>query len=317
MTIDRVATNTQALLLQSQVMQASAAMDKSQAQVASGKVSSDYAGIGDKTAALEAARSAGARNDAYQAATSLAVNQADLQDTQLSSLSDLANTWRQDVTTALGNGDASTLATQAQSVLDQVNTILNSKDANGNFLYGGDKNTTQPLTASTLADLQALPSASDAFANGTVKSAVRVSDGETVQVGVLASDAGSQLIASLKSFADFNAGPTGNLGTSLTTAQSTFLSGAVTGATSAASQVNNVAAANGGVYQQLQDASSTQTSMSTLYAGFVSDIQDVDMGTAVTNLNENQVALQAALQVTAQVNQISLLNYLSPASSSG
>jgi flagellar hook-associated protein 3 FlgL len=317
MSIDRVATSTQAQYLLSQVNQAQAAMDKSQAQVASGKVSTDYAGIGDKTAALEAARSAGARTDAYQAATTLAVNQANLQDTQMTSLSDLANQWRQDITTAVGNGDASTLTTQAQSILDQMNTVLNSKDANGNYLYGGDKNTTPPLTATTLADLQALPSASAAFANGTVKSAVRVSDGQTVQVGMLASDVGTQLLQSLKDVADFNAGPSGNFGTSLTTAQSNFLSGAISGATTAAQQVNNAAAANGAVYSQLQDASSTQQSMSTVYQGFVSDIQDVDMTTAVSNLNQNQVALQAALQVTAQLNQISLLNYLAPPTTSG
>jgi flagellar hook-associated protein 3 FlgL len=317
MSIDRVATSTQSAYLASQVMQASSNLDKTQAQVASGLTSTTYAGIGDKTAALEAARSAGARTDAYQAATTLASNQANLQDTQLTSLSDLANQWRQDVTTALGNGDGSTLTTDAQSILDQANTILNSKDANGNYLYGGDKNTTPPVTATTLADLQALPSASAAFANGTVASSVRISDGQTVQVGVLASDAGTQLLQSLKDVADFNAGPNGNFGTSLTTAQSTFLSGAVSSATNAASAINSVAASNGAVYQQLQDASSTQTSMSTLYQGFVSDIQNVDMGTAITNLNQNQVALQAALQVTSQLNQISLLNYLSPASSSG
>src|ERR1700689_845422 len=130
MSIDRVATATQAQYMQSQVMQAPPAMDKSQAQVGSGKVSDDYTGIGDKTSMLEAARSAGARTDAYQQATTLALNQANLQDTQLTSLSDLANQWRQDITTALGNGDASDLTTQAQSILDQANTILNSKDAN-------------------------------------------------------------------------------------------------------------------------------------------------------------------------------------------
>ncbi len=316
MSIDRVATATQAQYLLSQVTNASSAMNKSQAQVASGKASTDYAGIGDKTAALEAARSAGARTDAYQAATNLALNQTNMQDTQLTSLSDLANQWRQDVTQALGNGDASTLTTQAQSVLDQMNTILNSKDANGNYLYGGDKSSTQPLNASTLADLTALPSASAAFANGTVKNAVRVSDGQTVQVGVLASDAGQQLLQSLKDVADFNAGSSGPLGTTLTSAQSSFLSGAIQSATGAAQAVNTVAASNGAVYSQLQDASSTQQSMSTLYKGFVSDIQDVDMSTAVANLNQNQVALQAALEVTAQLNQISLLNYLGPSSSS-
>jgi flagellar hook-associated protein 3 FlgL len=317
MSIDRVATNTQSQVMIQQIMQDSAALNTTQAQVASGKVSTTYAGIGDKTAALEAAQTASDRTTAYQAATTLALNQTNLQDSQLSSLSDLANQWRQDITQAAGSGDASTLMTQAQSVYQQAVQILNSQDASGNYLYGGDKNDTPPVSAATLSDLQALPSASAAFANGSKASSVQVADGQTVQVGVLASDAGSQLLQSLKDVADFNAGASGNFGTTLSTAQSTFLSGAIGSATSAATAVNNVAAANGENYSQLQDASATQTSMSTLYQGFVSDIQDVDMGTAVTNLNQQQVALQAALQVTAQLNQVSLLNYLAPATSSG
>lgn len=317
MSIDRVATNAQAQVMIAQIMQDSSALNKTQAQVASGKAATDYAGIGDKTAALEAARSASARTTAYQSATQLALNQTNLQDTQLTSLSDLANQWRQDVTAALGNGDASTLMTQAQSVYQQALQILNSQDANGNYLYGGDKNDAAPVTTASLTDLQALPSASAAFANGTVKSAVRVSDGQTVQIGVLASDAGTQLLQSLKDVADFNASPGNAFGSTIDAAQSTFLSGAIGSAVAAAQGINNVAAANGEVYSQLQDASSTQTSMGTLYKGFVSDIEDVDMGTAVTNLNQQQVALQAALQVTAQLNQVSLLNYLGPASSSG
>jgi len=315
MTIERVATNTQAQTLISQIMQAQTTLDNTQNQVASGLVSTTYAGIGDKTAALEAAQSASDRTTAYQSATQLALNQVNLQDTQLTSLSNLANQWRTDVTDAVGNGDASTLMTEAQSVYQQAAQILNSQDANGNYLYGGDKNNTPPVTADSLSDLQALPSASAAFANGTVKSAVQVGDGETVQVGVLASDVGTQLLQSLQDVANFNAGPNGNFGSTVTAAQSTFLSGAITSATNAATTINTAAAANGDVYSQLQDASTTQASMSTLYQGFVSDIQDVDMGTAVTNLNQNQVALQAALQVTAQLNQVSLLNYLSPASS--
>ena len=53
MTIDRVATATQSQYMLQQMMQASASLDKTQAQVASGEVSSTYEGIGDQTAALE------------------------------------------------------------------------------------------------------------------------------------------------------------------------------------------------------------------------------------------------------------------------
>ena len=139
-----------------------------------------------------------------------------------------------------------------------------------------------------------------------------VGDGQSVQVGMLASNIGSSLMATIKSIADFNAGSTGNFATGLTDAQSSFLSGAITQATGAATDVNNASAANGNVYNQLQDAVDTQGAMSTMFKGFVSNIEDVDMPTAITQLNQNQVALQASLQVAAQLNQVSLLNYLSP-----
>jgi flagellin-like hook-associated protein FlgL len=38
------------------------------------------------------------------------------------------------------------------------------------------------------------------------------------------------------------------------------------------------------------------------------------MATASTNLSENQTALQAALEVTSQMGQLSLLNYINPTS---
>ena len=64
-------------------------------------------------------------------------------------------------------------------------------------------------------------------------------------------------------------------------------------------RVNPVAAtaANGNAYKSLKDAIANQESVSNLYQGFVSDIEDVDMAKALTNLNANQVALQAALSV--------------------
>jgi len=314
MTIDRIATNSQSQLMLSQIQQAELALNKTQTQVTSGMVSTNYAGIGDKTAMLEATRSAENRANAYQSATTLAVNQADLQDSQMSSLSDLANQLRQAITTAAGDNDGSTLMTTAQGIFDQVSQILNSKDANGNYLYGGDKNGQPPLTATSLSDLTSLSSASDAFQNGTIANSVMVGDGQSVKVGMLASDIGTGLIQTLKDLADFNAGSDGNFSTGLTDAQSTFLSGEITTATTAASQVNNAAAANGNIYSQLQDASTNQKTMSTLFKGFVSNIEEVDMPTAITQLNQNQVALQAALQVTAQLNQVSLLNYINPSS---
>ncbi|MDE2463047.1 MAG: hypothetical protein KGO02_04955, partial [Alphaproteobacteria bacterium] len=134
MSIDRIATSAQAQLLLAQINLANANLAQSQQQVASGNVASDYAGYGDKTQALEAARSAANRADAYKAAAQAGLNQANLQDTQLTQLSTLANQLRQDVTTASANNDGSSLMGQIQGIFDQAVQILNSTDVNGNYL---------------------------------------------------------------------------------------------------------------------------------------------------------------------------------------
>ena len=57
--------------------------------------------------------------------------------------------------------------------------------------------------------------------------------------------------------------------------------------------------------------------MNTLYTGFISNIQDTNMADGGHPIvPEPDRSLQAALQVTAGLNQLSLLNYL-PVSSSG
>jgi flagellar hook-associated protein 3 FlgL len=310
MTIGPVSTNAQGQFLLQQILQAENAVNQSQQQVSTGLVSTTYSGMGDKAAMLESAQSALDRTNGYQAATAIAVNQANLQDSQLTQLSNIANTLQQDLAEALGNGDATTLMTQAQGLYSQVEQILNSQDANGNYIYGGDNANTPPLTASTLTQLASLPSVSAAFANGSKAQSVRVSDGETVQVGMLASNVATNLIQTFQSLASFDAGPNGNFGSGLTQAQSNFLSGAVQSAQTAAQSVNTAAAENGDTYNQLQDAQNRQQSLSTLYQSFVSNLKDVDMSTAITQLNQNQTALQAALQVTAQIGKLSLLNYL-------
>jgi flagellar hook-associated protein 3 FlgL len=83
-----------------------------------------------------------------------------------------------------------------------------------------------------------------------------------------------------------------------------------------AAGLNNATAGNGDIFNQLQNATTQQTSMSTLYSGFVSKIQDTDLATAATQLSLNQTALQAALQVTSTLNKLTLLNYL-PVSGGG
>jgi flagellar hook-associated protein 3 FlgL len=312
MTINRVATNQQTQFFLNQLNTAGSALDKTQQQIASGKVSTTYAGFGDQTQVLQATIAANARNTAYQTATSLATTQTDLQDTQLTSLSTLAGQLSKALSDAVSNNDGSSLMTQVQSIFDQATSILNSKDANGDYIYSGGKTDTPPVSVTSLSQLAALPSVSQAFTNGNVKKSVQVADGETVSYGVTASDIGTNLMQTLQDIANFDAGPNGNLSatSNMTPAQTNFVTSQIASATTVATGLNTAAASNGYVYNRLQDAATQQTSMDTLYTGFISNIQDTNMADAATQLSLNQTALQAALQVTATLNKLSLLNYL-------
>lgn len=310
MSIDRVATNSQTNYMLTQIGKANSKLLDTQAQVASGKVSDTYAGIGDKTAALEGARVAAQRADAYQESTQLAVTQTDLQDTHLTTLSGLSQQLQKAIQNAVANSDGTDLMNTAQSVFDQASQILNATDSNGNYIYGGSKTDSKPFTATTLSDLASPATVSSFFQNDTNKKTVQVGDGETQTIGVLASDIGTDLMNALQKLYDLDGG-TGSYDSTLTATQTDALTTQpLPDANTAAKNLNSATGMNGGVYTALKSSITNQETMSKLYTGFVSDIEDVDMAQALTNMTANQTALQAVLTVTSKLNTLSLLDYL-------
>src|SRR6185295_13190861 len=134
MAIDRIGTFTSAQILLSQMQKAETAFDKSNQQVSSGKVASTYSGYGDKTAAMEGARSVSAHADADYAAAQRASARLDLQDSQMSQLSDLVGEVRQALTAAAAHQDSTALKEQMEGLFEQAVGILNSNDGNG-YIY--------------------------------------------------------------------------------------------------------------------------------------------------------------------------------------
>ncbi|HEX4117610.1 MAG TPA: hypothetical protein VHX99_02315 [Rhizomicrobium sp.] len=319
MSIDRIATAQQSQYFLQQIEAASGALNTTQQQIASGNNSTTYAGFGTQTQVLQATMSANARNSAYQTATSLAVTQADIQDTQLTGLSSLATQLNTAISTAVSSNDPSTLMSQVQSIFNQAVSILNSQDANGAYIYGGGNDSTPPVNVTSLSQLASLGSVSNAFTNGNNLKSVQVADGQSVTYGVTASSVGAGLMQQLQSIAQFDQGGGGNFtnSASLSGTQSGFLTGAMTSLSSVASNLNNTTAQNGDNYSALQNAQTQQSTMATLYTGFISNIQDTNMAQAATQLSLDQTQLQAALQVTSSLNNLTLLNFMPPASSVG
>jgi len=311
MSIDRIGTYANTQLMLAHVMKAQNALDITNRQVATGKLADNYAGYEDKTAIMEAARSASARADANAATAIQAAARLDVQDSQLGQLSELANQIRQALTKAAADRDATSLMTQLESYLDQVVGLMNAKDANG-YIYAGDNNQTPPVVIDSLAELAALPTVADAFDNGMIRTEVKIGDAHTVQIGLLASDLATALFTLLRQVAQFDAGVDGpfSANSPTTPAQQSCIESAIPMAIAAQHGVNAQAAANGIHYQTVRQALEQLEAASVVYKGFVSEIEDVDMAKAIAQLNQNQVALQAAFQVTSMLNRLSLLDYL-------
>lgn len=61
---------------------------------------------------------------------------------------------------------------------------------------------------------------------------------------------------------------------------------------------------------RLDDAKSSQTSLQTSYQSLLSQLEDTDMPSAITEMTKRQTTYQASLAVSAKVMQTSLIDYL-------
>ena len=111
---------------------------------------------------------------AGQAATLQAITQTDLQDSQITSLADLAARLRQALTSAVGQNNGATVMTEANSIFDAASQILNAKDVNGNLLSTGD-------TVTVIKDLK-VKGSSIPLKQGTVIRNIRLVDGEAEHI---------------------------------------------------------------------------------------------------------------------------------------
>ncbi|WP_114241645.1 flagellar hook-associated protein FlgL [Dyella sp. C9] len=74
--------------------------------------------------------------------------------------------------------------------------------------------------------------------------------------------------------------------------------------------ISNVQVAVGGRLDTLQQQSTTYSDLNVTYQTALSDVQNVDAYTAISNLSLQQTALQASQQLFAQVKSMSLFNYI-------
>lgn len=307
--LDRVGTWSYGQSLVGEYSRIQARTVVTQNQIASGKVGDQFADAKDKAGVLSAAKMKAAEVEGYTAATKEVLNRLNLQDLHLQQLSDLSARLRDAVGDALSTGHAPALMQDVKNLYAEAVTLLNTR-LDGKYIYGGSRTEQPPVNATDLAALVAAPTIADIFDNTNLKQTQRLDENEILETGMTASDIATDLMQMFKDIATFDVGVNGPFGMNMTAAQTAFLTTQHIALPDVQTGINTLAAINGTRHEQATTALDRHEGLAAYFTKFIGDIEDVDLAEAVTRLNQDQVAAQAAGRMIAQLNQTSLLDYL-------
>jgi len=305
----RVATLAQSQFLFNELQRLRQQEFKTQAQIATGKKASTFQEVGSDASVLLSARALDERTTQFKTQIASVESRLKIQDIHLSTISEAAEEVHQAVLDAIAIDNSDGLMVKLENAFERVAGLLNSK-YDAEFMYSGSLSDVPAVSGTQLSDLAAAPAAADLFQNNTLAKKIRVDTNISIDVGLLASDIAQPFFERVKALVDFDAGPSGPLSGKLTQAQVNFLTGELAALSQTAKDAITVTAKNGRQLEQAQDALVRHEQTEVFVKSLISDIEDVDMAEAITRLNQDQVATEAALQMIAQVSSLSLLNFL-------
>lgn len=186
---------------------------------------------------------------------------------------------------------------EVNQLLEETVQIANSKFG-GNYLFAGTQSGTEPFQVTRDGSGQ-ITGAN--FVGNTGRASIALSDTSSVAPGASADTltALGSIIGQLRSMRD-----------ALNGANSAGISSAQQGLLASENNVVAGIADQGGIQTRIAAAKSQQSALSTNLGTMISNATDADMPTAIMQLSQAQTAYQAALQSSAKIMGISLLDYL-------
>jgi flagellar hook-associated protein 3 FlgL len=187
------------------------------------------------------------------------------------------------------------IAAEVDQLLEQLLALANTRDSNGEYLFGGLQRASEPFT---IVAGSIVYNGDDIQRQLQVSEDRRMADADTGQdifmsvnpAGESAFDVLSVLAADLRSGAD--------------------LSGSISDVRLALEQVLESRARGGARLNALDDLGSINADMAVTLEAQLSEIRDLDYAEAVARMNRQLTALQASQQSYAKLSQLSLFNYL-------
>jgi flagellar hook-associated protein 3 FlgL len=201
------------------------------------------------------------------------------------------------------NQERANIATELSGSLQALIGMANTQDASGNYLYAGFNTATKPFTTTATGATYTGDSNQQLLqVDAQRQMAVSVSGDNVFQSG------GNDVFASLSNLVTLLNTPITNAATQ--TAFTTGLASAMTNLQGSVDNVLNVRASIGSKLNEIDALNTTGSARDLQFSKSLSDLQDTDYASALSDLSKNQTIMDAAQKSFVAVTGLSLFKYI-------
>jgi flagellar hook-associated protein 3 FlgL len=284
-------------------------LTQTQAQLAQGKQVINPSDAPDQAATIQRLKSILNRQDSYQSSLNTVKNRMQGEESTLQSVSDLLMRAKevavQGANDTLNPGYRKALATEMQALRDQMLSLANTKDSNGNYLFAGSR-VKQPAFVETA-------NGSAVYMGDQTRMNVRVGEQRSIPINRTGTDAfvpvarpdtdGKNIFVGFFEVLD-------DLISGLNNAKGNDIRRGV-GELDALTQGVSLAQAQIGTNLNVVDQQTAVLEDTTLnLKTTLSSIEDLDYASAITKMNQQMMSLEAAQASFAKVSKLNLFNYI-------
>ena len=292
-----------------QMTSAQTNLAKSQAQLAQGKQIINPSDAPDQASTVQRLKSILSRQDSYQTALNTVQNRLQGEDSTLSSVSDLLIRAKEIAVQAnndtLSSDNRKALGVELQGLRDQMLSLANTKDTNGNYLFAGSKVTQPPFVS--------VAGGSPQYVGDQTRMKVMVGENRSMPINRTGTDAFVPVNrtapdGSTQGVGFFNV--MDDLIKGVNTSDRPKMQGGLgeldtlLGGLSMARA--NIGSGLKGIEQQTSVIEDTVLNLKTT----LSSVEDLDYASAITKMNQQMLSLEAAQASFAKVSQLNLFNYI-------
>jgi flagellar hook-associated protein 3 FlgL len=292
-----------------QMSQVQHALGKSQAELAQGKQVLNPSDAPDQAATIQRLKSILSRQDSFQTGLNTVRARLEGEDSTLQSVNDLIVRSKEIVIQAnndsLSPSDRKALGTELQALRDQMLSLANTRDSNGNFLFSGSR-VTQPAFGGPAGT-------SPIYKGDQTKMFVMVGEQRSIPINRTGTDA---FVSVSRTDANGVTSAAGffqvmdDLVASVSNSDRPGMRRSI-GELDSLQQGLGLAQASVGSNLRVIDQQTSVIENTVLnLKSTLSNVEDLDYASAITKMNQQMLSLEAAQSSFAKMSQMNLFNFI-------